>query len=186
MKLGLLDGTRLELPGGPPPSVKSLVLGMSRQYRWAGQTSQDWTVGHHSLLAASLVDPAYRLDTLLHDVEEAILGDWPTPICQEMTLCGMPAEEFKGLVRMQCAQAFCPPKTLGLSPLHPAVVAADRRALEVEAALMCHPNMLGWIGSSGSLMPKETEAWRELVKMSPWTAAWRWAAEVWRAVEEMK
>jgi uncharacterized protein len=53
--------------------------------RWAGATRTFWSVAAHTLLVAELVkhaggnDLAYRL-ALLHDLDEAYLGDIPTPL----------------------------------------------------------------------------------------------------------
>lgn len=60
------------------PRQEDLVRRMCLLSRWAGDTIVPWTVGHHVLLVHQLApekNPLARVDALLHDVEEAYVGD---------------------------------------------------------------------------------------------------------------
>ena len=176
MNLGLYSGTLLAIPG-PPPPVADIVQGLSRALRFGGRTRIPWSVAKHCLLVHALC-PGW--ESLGHDAEEAILGDWPTPVVHEMEARGFAAEAFRSEVRQQVMRAFGVEMPGELSD---AVKAADRRALLIEADMLCHRNMLEWLGSPGFCpTPAESEAFLALEAMTDEAAGWRWAYEVMREV----
>lgn len=176
MILGTLHGDLLTIGTGAAPSLETMILGMSRQPRWAGQTSMLWTVAHHALLVASLVPPEYRAEALHHDDEEVFLGDWPTPLVRVATIEGEPAEVYRAKVRQWAASRwFAMP-----AKLSPTVKAADRRALIIEATFLCHRDMIKWLGVSGDdgVTGTEGQRFREIRTIEPDLAGMKWGVEV--------
>lgn len=81
----MTNSGRLVLPGGDDvPTLDDIALGLSRIPRFAGQTSELYTVAEHSLAAANLAadpdrwDRALPLHALLHDAHETASSDVPT------------------------------------------------------------------------------------------------------------
>lgn len=176
VNFGTLSGTLLTLGVGAPPDLDTMILGMTAEPRWRGQTRVPWTLAHHALLVARLVPPEYRAEALHHDDEEVFLGDWPTPVVEAATIGGVPAEEFRAMVRKWAASPWFTFEGEGLSP---AVKAADRRALVIEATMLCHPRMLGWLGVKGNegISGVEATAYQQVTDFGE-HAGMRWAIEV--------
>lgn len=173
---GTLSGERLTLGEGAPPDLDTLIRGVTAEPRWRGQTRRPWSLAHHLLLTARLVPAEHRLEALLHDAEEVFLGDWPTPVVQAATIDGVPAEAFRAKVR---AWAASPWFTFG-AELSGRVKGADRRALIVEAAELCHQRMCGWIGIGKGEHPTgmESDAFAEVAEYTAREAGLRWGLEV--------
>lgn len=53
---------------------------LSQINRWNGHTRVPWSVAHHSIVVATLAEPADTLWALLHDASEAYLCDLPRPV----------------------------------------------------------------------------------------------------------
>jgi hypothetical protein len=80
--------------------------------RWRGTTLKPWTVAEHTMLVASAMARAGRTRGevaagLLHDVEEALIGDIPAPLLKRLTLNvhGVSGTWIADL-RHRCALAF--------------------------------------------------------------------------------
>lgn len=172
---GTLSGDLLTLGEGAPPDIDTMIRGVSAEPRWRGQTKRPWSLAQHALLVARLVPPEYRAEALHHDDEEVFLGDWPTPLVRAMTISGMPAEAFRAKVRAWAASRWF---MMG-AELSPVVKAADRRALIIEAVMMCHSRMLGWldVGPSEGLTGMEATQFHEVDGFGD-HAGMRWAIEV--------
>ena len=114
-------------------NLEDVALGLSRQPRFAGQTSKPFSVAQHSLLVARLC-PLHALQALLHDAQEAFLGDIPTPAKEAMRTFGRsPYDELEK--RLHTAIA----KSVGIDPEIPVSVhLADRKARDIEGAVL-HP-----------------------------------------------
>lgn len=75
----------LDLARPDPADVdfRDVALGLARCARFAGQTRRRYSVAEHSIRVAQVARetlPEARLAALLHDVHEAYLGDWSTPL----------------------------------------------------------------------------------------------------------
>jgi len=70
-------------PFSPDPElihIEDIALALSNVCRYAGHISPFYSVAQHSVIVAGFFsDPATRLAALLHDAEEAYLGDMPSP-----------------------------------------------------------------------------------------------------------
>lgn len=61
-------------------SIEDIAHHLSLQCRWAGATSEFYSVAEHSVRVARLLPPGLRLAGLLHDAAEAYLLDLPRPL----------------------------------------------------------------------------------------------------------
>lgn len=63
-------------------SIQDIAHSLSNQCRFAGHTSEFYSVAQHCVLASRLVagGPVLQLDALLHDATEAYLVDLPRPV----------------------------------------------------------------------------------------------------------
>ena len=70
-------------PEHPTPDmldIEDIALGLSRESRYAGQTSAFYSVAQHSVLVCDITPVAQQLWALLHDASEAYLKDLPWPV----------------------------------------------------------------------------------------------------------
>jgi len=156
--LGMLDGQLWDIFGEGPDGLSwaSVRLGMERELRWRGQTSTPWPIAGHCIVVAAVLGrmdaaPIVRLAGLVHDVEEAILGDIPTPLKRSLRVT-MPDgstveyEELERIVRRRAVAALALPVEVLEHVEGAAVKTADRVALHAEARVLCHHRMPGWLG----------------------------------------
>jgi uncharacterized protein len=60
--------------------IEDIAVGLSREFRFANQTPEPYSVAQHSVLVSSLVPPELALTALLHDATEAYMKDLPAPL----------------------------------------------------------------------------------------------------------
>lgn len=81
-----VSGKRIYLENPDPAmiNIMDIAHGLSNICRFHGQTRTLYTVAEHCVLVASMMQPYrnYQLAALLHDAEEAYLGDTPQPFKQ--------------------------------------------------------------------------------------------------------
>lgn len=86
----MLSGRRLDLLNPSPVDIEieDIAHGLARVARWNGQTHGDWafSVAQHSVLVEALavelkpgISPAERMQALLHDASEYVVGDMISP-----------------------------------------------------------------------------------------------------------
>lgn len=65
-----------------PDSIEILDIAhsLSMICRYTGHIRDFYSVAQHSLIVKSLVPSKYKLAALLHDAEEAYIGDWSSPL----------------------------------------------------------------------------------------------------------
>lgn len=99
----MLSGRRLDLldPSPLDVEIEDIAHGLARVARWNGQTigEHPYTVAEHSLLVERLVlrlkpkaTPAERLEALLHDAPEYVIGDMISPFKAAL---GLDYQEFE-------------------------------------------------------------------------------------------
>ncbi|MBE7177738.1 MAG: hypothetical protein INR69_15120 [Mucilaginibacter polytrichastri] len=67
--------------------IDDIAIGLSRKFRFGGQTRQAMTVAQHSVDVSAMLageDQEMRLAGLLHDASEAYMSDLPTPYKSNM------------------------------------------------------------------------------------------------------
>lgn len=155
-ELTLLSGATVGLFEGPAPSFDDVIFGLERERRWRGQTSNEWSVAHHLLLCLFL---ARRLGGTteeccgagLHDVEESVLGDVPTPLKRHLRVA-LPSGEVvgyeEGLGRPMRARILASlGARVGVEACESAFVQeVDAVALRIEALTLCHAAMRDALG----------------------------------------
>ena len=149
----MLDGGLFEVfgEGTTGLSPDSLKLGLMRAPRWRGQTSRPWSVAAHSLAVRRVLSvmeaaPIVQLAGLVHDVEEAILGDVPTPLKRLLTVEGRSYEDFERRIRARAIRALDLPDEVAEFTESGPVKLADAIVLHAEARVLCHPLMAEWLG----------------------------------------
>jgi hypothetical protein len=60
--------------------IRDIAHSLSLICRYTGHIPTFYSVAQHSLIVSSLVPHEYRLAALLHDAEEAYIGDWSSPL----------------------------------------------------------------------------------------------------------
>lgn len=90
----------------PQPSqidIRDIAHALSMANRFAGMTHKPYSVAQHSLVCSYLVPPEFALHALLHDAQEAYLGDWTSPV---KGLLGEPARLLEERFEQVIAEAF--------------------------------------------------------------------------------
>lgn len=65
----------LEKPDATGMPITDIARALAYQPRWAGATREFYSVAEHCVMVSRLVAPAYALDGLMHDADEAVTGD---------------------------------------------------------------------------------------------------------------
>lgn len=76
------SGLRLDLINPQPEQIRlfDIAVGLSRMPRFAGQLSRNVSVAFHCLFTVRLVQESRQILAILHDAEEAYIGDMPGPL----------------------------------------------------------------------------------------------------------
>ncbi len=117
--------------------IEDIARPLAYQCRFVGNTRAFYSVAQHSVLASRLVPEDFAFEALMHDSEEALTGDWPTPwkVRVGRTLIEQAIDPLKRAL----AKRFGFPH-----PPSPWVKIADRRALATELRDLCAPHRLNW------------------------------------------
>jgi 5'-deoxynucleotidase YfbR-like HD superfamily hydrolase len=108
--------------------LDDIALGLSRMPRFAGQTPRVYSVAQHCILVGELC--SYRLYGLIHDAQEALLCDLPTPAKEALRALGSTAYDD---LEDRLYRAIC--KEVGLPARWPSSVkVADEMAYRLEVA----------------------------------------------------
>jgi hypothetical protein len=103
--------------------IEDIAHGLSNQPRWAGHTTNFYSVAQHSLHCCDLAPDNKKLTALMHDASEAYLSDIPTPIKNMLP-------EYKVI---EARLMDCIAKKFGFSwGMCEELVAIDRNVLEIE------------------------------------------------------
>jgi len=164
-------GKAFDLVNPSPDAVdlRDIAHALGHICRFTGHTRLPYSVAHHSLLVADLVEPEHRLQALLHDAHEAYVGDLSTPLKWLLPDFRM----VEARVWRAVAAAF------DIDPeLHPSVKAADRTMLMTERRDLLAPCGQAWAPEFESVAPRPE---RINVSQADFGASSTWALQ--RAVE---
>lgn len=133
----MLSGRRLDLLDPSPLDVEitDIAHGLARVARWNGQTAGPhvFSVAQHSLLVEALgaaldprIRPPERLELLLHDAPEYVIGDIISPLKAAI------GDAYRTVERRLLAAIR---RRFGLGPPSPALTRLVKRADRIAAAL---------------------------------------------------
>jgi len=114
-------------------SVHDIAHALSMKCRWSGHTKVFYSVAQHSVMVSRLVAPEFKMDALFHDLSEAYMPDFPSPLKWFLRDQG-----FTVLSDMEKRLEKAAAKKLGLAyPRNPSIKHADLVMLSTESrALM--------------------------------------------------
>lgn len=123
------DTIDLANPSGFAFSVPSIAHALSRIARFTGHIDRDdddfsYSVAQHSVMVSKLLPPEFALEGLMHDAQEAFVGDVSTPL---KNMVGDAYRNIEDRVYEAIAERFSLPKAMT-----PIVKDADRLALRAE------------------------------------------------------
>jgi 5'-deoxynucleotidase YfbR-like HD superfamily hydrolase len=130
------SGQRVNLIAPDPDTIliEDIAHALANICRFGGHTRRHYSVASHSLLVMELVEPKHKLQALLHDAPEAFCGDVVTPLKNLMPEFQRIEDMLWGVI----ARKFGVPVELSS-----AVLAADRRALDMERTELFKPLQCG-------------------------------------------
>ena len=124
-------GERVTLEAGAP-SLHTIGVSLGGIFRFCRHTKRPYSVLAHSLVVAELMPPSQGIYGVLHDGQECIFSDVPTPMKTEWTR----RREYKVLERIYIANGLPWPIP---DKAQEAVDEADELALIAEAHIQEHP-----------------------------------------------
>ncbi len=117
----------------PLPSeihLTDIAHALSHICRWNGHCSTFYSVAQHSMLVASICDPANRKWALLHDASEAYLGDMIAPLKHNTVFAEKFVEAEDWLMRMIAEKYNLPwPMPAEVKHADKVITATERRDL---------------------------------------------------------
>lgn len=79
--------------------LEGLVLALSKICRFNGHTLQSYNVAQHSYVCSLLAPNEYKMEALLHDLHESVIGDMPSPLKKIIPEYSAYEEKIAGLFR---------------------------------------------------------------------------------------
>lgn len=156
--LGMLDGSLFDVfgTGHEGLTLASLELGLSTCPRWRGQTRRPWSVLQHSFAVRYVLGlmgerRIVQVAGAVHDLEEGVLGDVPTPWKRRLRVA-LPSgeivdhEAFSLTVRARAIAALGLPSFVADLTESGPVKLADAIVLHAEARVICCDDMPRWLG----------------------------------------
>lgn len=105
-------------------NIDDIAHALSLVNRYAGHTPWPYSVAQHCVLASYKAPPGLELEALLHDAQEAYVGDMPSPLKALMPQYSVIEDRLEAVIR----------KKFGLpAKFSPEVKRVDRRLMLTEA-----------------------------------------------------
>lgn len=122
--------------------LADIAHALSQTCRFSGNCDRFYSVAEHSVYVSQCVPPEHALDALMHDAEEAYIGDMTRPVKEIFRSHGITLfDELAALNWSVIAEKF------GLSPELPECVhIADSRVLLAEKEQIRGPSPDHWTG----------------------------------------
>jgi len=160
-----LNGTAFDLMNPKPAmfDIEEIATALSRLCRYVGHLPVHYSVAQHCVHVAMLLPSAYRRAALLHDVEEAYLGDWTSPLKRLIRQHTKIVDHYAHRIREVAGQRF----GCSLVPTHEYIVRADLKMLVAERRDL-KPGVLppqSW----GPHLPTLDDV-ADIPRVAPWTA----------------
>jgi hypothetical protein len=125
------NGERVTLATGVP-TIATIGVSLGRIVRFAGHTEHFYTVLAHSLTVAEIMPPKFGIYGLMHDSQECLVSDVPTPMKSQVAR----NREHVLQQRIYSAHGIPWPMSEKITEL---VEWADHAALIAEAHILKHP-----------------------------------------------
>jgi 5'-deoxynucleotidase YfbR-like HD superfamily hydrolase len=152
-------------------TIEGVARALSHIPRFSGNADRNYSVAEHSMRVSKLAPEGYKLEGLLHDAHECILGDIPTPAKRALGERALLVDSIiEGEVRMQ----------FGLSPcISQQVREADEMAFFIETAY-AYEDLTAFIESGYPSIETIAGLTGEHVRTiyEAETAWWRWSRGV--------
>ena len=155
--ISTLSGRWFDIAAPDPKMVHfdDIALGLARRPRFAGFTKHFYSVAQHSWNVAKLLralgySDTVQLQGLLHDAQEAYMGDVPSP---QKAL-------FHGYAELEEHVQSVVFRALGVGwPVHDAVKEADEMVLHLEARDLLDAPLPSWVRYQSAYI--DTSMWHE-------------------------
>jgi 5'-deoxynucleotidase YfbR-like HD superfamily hydrolase len=134
----LYGGERVSLERGYP-SLTSMGASLGRIARFNGHTELYYTVLAHSFTVAALMPPEWGINGLMHDTQEILFADVPTPMKTQI------ARNREMVVQERIYKGYGIP--LMTEEQVAAVELADHKALVAEANVLKHSGCIAQWGN---------------------------------------
>ena len=104
--------------------IEDIAHALAQTNRYAGHTAYPYSVAQHCVLASLVAPEGLELEALMHDAQEAYVGDMPTPLKALLPMYQEIEDRLEAVIR----------KKYGLPvEFNPRVKEVDRRLLATEA-----------------------------------------------------
>lgn len=137
--------------------VVDIAHALSMKCRWSGHTRKFYSVAQHSVMVSQLVPDEHKMDALFHDLSEAYMPDFPSPLKWYLRDKG-----FTVLSDMEKRLEAAAAKKLGLKfPRDPSIKEADLILLSTESRDLMPPGeeRVGMIWP----LEKEIDCWSPMM-----------------------
>ena len=150
--------------------IEDIAHALSLINRYGGHTPYPYSVAQHCVLASQVAPAGLELEALLHDAQEAYVGDMPTPLKALLPEYKVIEDRLEAVIR----------KKFGLpEKFTPALKAVDHRIMITEAASFGFDL---WVPTEGvgpyDDLPIESWSWRRARRsfLSRFIELTRWLA----------
>jgi hypothetical protein len=110
--------------------IEDIAHALSLICRFGGHLPEHYSVAQHSILVSQLVSKDLILEGLLHDAEEAYIGDMVRPLKLEMPEFNVVTRNIQSKISQKFSLFYMPPELLNWSGLN--IKEADNKALFLE------------------------------------------------------
>ena len=136
-------------------TIEDIAHGLMNTCRYSGQCNRFYSVGLHSFIVASLVEPEFELEALMHDATEAFMADIPTPLKILLPAYREIEKRMDLEIRRQHGIRETP---------SPEVKAADALALAIEKPVLMGKSTIAWeLPDTSGIEPTRLEFIQNLI-----------------------
>lgn len=133
-------GERITLQAGAP-SINTIGVSLGRIVRFCGHTKEYYTVLCHSLAVAEIMPPEIAVYGLMHDAQESLVSDVPTPFKTQV------ARNREAVLLRNIYITHGLPWPI-VDEIQDQIDDADHKALVAEAHILKHPGAKEYWGDT--------------------------------------
>jgi len=160
-KIYVRSGTLVHLtsPDIDKIKIEDIAYALAGINRYTGHSR--FNVGQHSILVASMVPTPFKLEALMHDAQEAYLGDVSKPLKTLLPAYRKIESTWETAVRMKWGLPLQKSKV---------VHAADMRALELEQYILF--GRIAKVEGAKAPSARDEKEIRHRLQCAPWGPQW--------------